>query len=70
MTPTQKISSLIVAKMKANGGDVAKAVDDVIGPGTFKALASATYHALRARAVAEERARQVAVAAIARARKA
>lgn len=68
MTPTQKISAILVAKMKANGGDLPKAFDATFGPGAYKAFASSIYHELRAKAAREERARQVADAAIARAK--
>lgn len=46
---TAFISSRIVAAMKANGGDIAKAFDSVMGAGSYAKLAGEVYHELRAR---------------------
>jgi hypothetical protein len=49
MTKTQQISLLIQAAMKANGGDLVKAFDKVLGEGAYMKLAGEVYTELRAR---------------------
>lgn len=46
MTANEKISLMIIEAVKA-GADVADAVDAVLGAGTYEAIASDVYEALR-----------------------
>lgn len=51
MTTAQKhaaISTMILAKV-AEGMDIADAMDAVMGAGSYKAMVSRVYHALRAK---------------------
>ncbi len=47
MNANQKISQAIVIAMSVNGGDLAKAIDQVIGAGTYERIVSETYNAFR-----------------------
>jgi hypothetical protein len=47
MTKQQAISTLIANEFKANGGDIVKAFDKIMGEGAYTKLASEVYHGLR-----------------------
>jgi len=47
MTKTQMISALIAKQYAANGGDIVKAFDAVMGEGAYLKLAGEVYHQLR-----------------------
>jgi len=49
MTKPQAISAMIVKEMQANGGDIAKAFDSVMGEGAYMKLAGEVYETLRAK---------------------
>lgn len=50
MTKTQRISALILAAYRANGGDIEAATDAVCGKGTYRKLAHDVWTAARAKA--------------------
>jgi hypothetical protein len=47
MTKQQAISAMIANEFKANGGDIVKAFDKIMGDGAYMKLASDVYHGLR-----------------------
>ena len=50
MTTTQKISLLLQASIKNNGGDVQKGFDAIMGEGAYEKMAGEVWTALRAKA--------------------
>jgi hypothetical protein len=47
MTKQQAISALIANEFKANGGDIVKAFDKIMGEGAYTKLAREVYNGLR-----------------------
>jgi hypothetical protein len=50
MTKQQVISAMFLASIKANGGDVQKGFDAIMGEGAYLKLAGEVWTALRAKA--------------------
>jgi hypothetical protein len=49
MTKQQAISTMIANEFKANGGDIVKAFDKIMGEGAYMKLAGEVYNELRAK---------------------
>jgi hypothetical protein len=50
MTKIQQISLLLQASIKANGGDVQKGFDAIMGEGAYRKMAGEVWTTLRAKA--------------------